>query len=94
MQSPISSGKEDKESSTQRVTQADVQQWRLQLLNGLMLTIFTIATPYLAIFLLDVSQTMPKYVGLLAMTFTPIYVIMGVTTFARRIPYLVGRAFC
>lgn len=90
MKAPVPAGDAH---SARTATRLDLRQWRMQLLNGLMLTIFIIATPYLAIFLLDVSQTMPESIGSIVLGFGAIYLIVAVNTFARRLPFLVRTAF-
>lgn len=86
MHDPISA---DMGTGARSTAQDDMQQWRAQLLNGLLLTTFLITGPYLAIFLLDITRTLPGSAGPIIAGFAAMYGLIGVTTFVRRLPYLV-----
>ena len=77
------------QSAAQRLTQADLQQWRTQLLNGLLLTIFIIAGPFTALAAINTLQNVPQYAAFVIIAFITAYSIIGVNTFVRTIPYLV-----
>lgn len=78
----------DSEASGQRMTQADLHQWRLQLLNGLLLTIFAIGSPLVVLSSLNALNTQPAQAPIVITLFITIYIIIGMATFIRKIPYV------
>lgn len=71
------------------LTQADLQQWRTQLLNGLLLTIFIVAGPFTVLTAINTLQNVPQYAVFVIAAFITAYSIIAINTFVRKIPYLV-----